>query len=329
MTNQHQTSASSYGHRPHSVEPGGRYAPLRPRAGLSFDVQRVQQLPRRQTVVQPVVQPAVAPADPPVSRPGRTVSTTKPALPRQNRSQVLRRQIIERAELHRTHVRKERRQQLKAFLFGGAVAAVFGGMLIGSVAFIKSRNTASIASTPVTATLGVNSAAPEEAPVTFGALAAYVVDEGKPRLLKISRLGIQARIGEVGAASSGEPAPTSNIFDVGWLNSSALPGEPGPNGTAALLNGHVAGATKAGAFSGLDRLQPGDLITIDRANQPTLRYKVVKTQRFPNGEVDLRIAFSSIDPAKPGLNLLTNKGKFDTKTNAFEDRMLVMAVAAD
>lgn len=160
---------------------------------------------------------------------------------------------------------------------------------------------------------------PDENDPGPSALSSYKVDPTLPRKITISKIGVNARVKQLGTKSNNELKAPSNIYDAGWFEQSA---KPGGNG-AMLIDGHVHGPTKKGVFYNLSKLNPGDIISIERGDGIIFKYGVVKTQKFDKDSVDMKSAVTPIEPGNPGLNLITCTGDFDAKSNAYKERVIV------
>jgi sortase (surface protein transpeptidase) len=153
-------------------------------------------------------------------------------------------------------------------------------------------------------------------------ISAYSVAPDLPRVIRIPRLQLAARIKRLGARSSGELMTPTNINDTGWYDGSVKPGE---NGTL-LIDGHVAGPTKAGVFQRLKILKEGDTIEVERGDGKTFTYKVIKLESVDRNKFNMNAALASADPGKPGLNLVSFSGRYDVRTNQYEQQVIVYAV---
>jgi len=151
--------------------------------------------------------------------------------------------------------------------------------------------------------------------------AAYHVAPDIPRTLSIPKLGINARVLRLGVKTNGEIKTPSNIYDAGWYDGSAKPGEPG----ALFIDGHVHGPTLPGVFVGLKKLVAGDKITLRRGDGQVFSYHVVKSQSYDKDNVDMGAAFNSVVPGRPELNLITCYGSYD-KSGEYNNRLIVFAV---
>lgn len=167
---------------------------------------------------------------------------------------------------------------------------------------------------------------PDETEPEANAVANYRVDPSLPRRITIPKIGVDARIKPLGTKSNNELKAPANIYDAGWYERSARLGE---KTGATLIDGHVHGLTKPGVFYGLKKVGVGELIEVERGDGEVFRYKVVRTQTYNRHNVDMAAAIASVDPARPGLNLITCTGTLEKGANTYSDRLLVQAVLVD
>jgi LPXTG-site transpeptidase (sortase) family protein len=151
------------------------------------------------------------------------------------------------------------------------------------------------------------------------AISQYIVAPDAPRYLKIPKLGVNARVLQVGTNKDGSLGTPSNVFDTAWYNASAKPGQPG----ATLIDGHVSSWTSHGVFYGLKNLKPGDTMQVVRGDGSVFNYKVVKTQVYKDNNVDMRAAITPVVQGTPGLNLITCTGQVKPGTSEFNERVIV------
>ena len=140
-----------------------------------------------------------------------------------------------------------------------------------------------------------------EVPVTFKAQADYIVAPSSPRLLRITSIGLSARVKRVTVNEENILQPPDNIFDVGWYDGSTRPGESG----AMLINGYINGKTKQGSFFGLDKLQVDAKISLECGDGRQLNYAVVAKEAINKGSFDLKKAIKPYLPDRQGLNMVT------------------------
>lgn len=159
-----------------------------------------------------------------------------------------------------------------------------------------------------------------------GNIGGYQVAPDLPKYIKIPSLNVNARVKPMGVTSSNELQAPSNIFDAGWYNASAHPGDDGGNG-AVLIDGHVHGPSLPGVFVAIKSLRAGDVIEIVRGDNKVFSYTVVKTQQYSAANLNLGVALGSVQPGKPGLNLITCGGTYDHSAQQYTERTIVFAVA--
>ena len=144
----------------------------------------------------------------------------------------------------------------------------------------------------------------------------------QPTSITFERLGINAAIKPAGLDKDGAIGVPANTNDVGWYTGSGTPGGPG----TAVLVGHVSGYTSAGGvFLNLKKAQKNDTLRITMGDGRTVEYTVRNTQRFAKDAVDMNAAITSVEPGKPGLNIITCAGKYDAKAKTFSERLVVYA----
>jgi LPXTG-site transpeptidase (sortase) family protein len=162
--------------------------------------------------------------------------------------------------------------------------------------------------------------APSSVKPTVAAVASYSVPPTYPKYISIPAIGISStRIIRLGLLANGQIATPDNIFDTGWYDGSAKPGQSG----AMFIYGHVSSWTADGVFYNLKKLKPGDDITITRGDNQTFTYSVVSTKIYPYTSVDMNAVLSPINPNLPGLNLMTCTGKVIPGTSEFNERLVV------
>jgi LPXTG-site transpeptidase (sortase) family protein len=167
----------------------------------------------------------------------------------------------------------------------------------------------------------INHTAPSTIKPTASDIASYVVAPTLPRYLIIPKLSVDARIVSVGVSTQGALETPNNVYDTAWYNKSSQPGQLG----AMLINGHISSWTARGVFYGLKTLQPGDTIAVQGGNGAVFTYKVVKTKVYDANNVDMAAAMSSINPSKPGLNLISCTGDVISGTSEFNERIIVFS----
>ena len=152
----------------------------------------------------------------------------------------------------------------------------------------------------------------------------YVVPASHPRYLTIPKLGVnKARILSVGVNPGGELGTPNNIFDVGWYDSSGLPGRGG----TLVIDGHNGGPHVHGVFKELPSLVSGDLIVIERGDGELFTYSVVENVTVPLGESDtyMGTAMRSPQAGKESVTLISCIGEWSSVQNTYLSRQFVRA----
>jgi LPXTG-site transpeptidase (sortase) family protein len=249
----------------------------------------------------------------------------KPAPPRQQRSQVLRRSIPPYAVSHKklssrlqSSLQTASKTQL---ILMGMACFVFAFGIVASVQTVVTNHQASAQvaalSRVAVPSLTGSAVAPSSAPITSdaavpstvkpssAAIASYSVGPLQPKYLTIPKLGVHALILNLGVLKTGALATPPDVFETGWYNHSSLPGQPG----AMLIDGHVSSWTSHGVFYNIKQLQPGDTMSVTRGDGQIFNYKVIKTQVFNAGSVDMQSAVQPVVSGAAGLNLITCDGQ--------------------
>lgn len=319
--------------RSFSNEPGRRYTAgrVQPRGrdgvgpthrqntGTSRPTPDKQNVSHGQRVIDGVAKP----------NPSRIVSKTKPALPRPHRSLVLKRHIVERADQHKKQVRSEHKRHFASLIVAFIVItalAVISWVFWDFLPVVKSISIPFIshnqkANTPELVMRNSQSNLDQNKP-SEGEVQTYQAAADAPRLLRIPKLDVEARVKRVGSSLTGEPISPSNIFDVGWFDESSKPGQTG----AVLINGHIFGSSKNGVFHDLSTLQANDIIELERGDKTVLKYTVIKVQVYSGDQIDMGTALQSIANDKNGLNLMTSAANYDGGIGQSGQRVIVFAV---
>lgn len=207
-------------------------------------------------------------------------------------------------------------------LYGMAVIVFMFGMAVGLQGWMLNRKVADQVAPPVhAADRATEPTNPDETKPDTNALANYTVAGDMPRYVRVPSLGVEARVLRMGINAAGEVATPNNVFDTGWYDGSAKPGQAG----ASLLVGHVSGVSSKGIFGTVDKLKPGDIIEVERGDGQKLTYKVASSQVYPNDAVDMNKALEPVAAGRQGLNLITCHGSFNASTHQYSERIVVFA----
>ena len=167
-----------------------------------------------------------------------------------------------------------------------------------------------------------------EEPPTETEVVEYTVAPDRPRYLSVDRLGVKnARILPMGVNNKGELDTPRNIFDVGWYESSGLPG----TGGTMVIDGHNGGPHVHGVFKDLPSLVNGDIITVERGDGVVLKYKVVENNSVPLTEADkyMVTAMKSPEAGKESLTLISCTGEWSDQQQTYLSRQFTRAVLVE
>jgi LPXTG-site transpeptidase (sortase) family protein len=137
--------------------------------------------------------------------------------------------------------------------------------------------------TPATATPGeVTEASPEPTPTLSQSDSMEGSSAlGIPRVLRISRIGVDAPVVPIQSNEERILEPPSDRSIVGWWSDGAAPGEP--RGSAILV-GHSVRNQGGGVFDDMGELSRGDTIEVEAADV-TLSYRVKSVDVLSKEEV--------------------------------------------
>jgi Sortase domain len=142
-------------------------------------------------------------------------------------------------------------------------------------------------------------------------------DRGRPELLRISGLGVEAAVRPVGVAGGLVEVPRDADV-VGWYRHGPAPGEPG----STVLVGHVDLDGRRGVFFRLRELEPGAVVTVRLERGAPRSFRVVARRSYPKGKLP---PFVFAEAGRPVLTLITCGGSFDDALGAYEENVVVVA----
>ncbi|MBX6371647.1 MAG: class F sortase [Acidothermus sp.] len=141
-----------------------------------------------------------------------------------------------------------------------------------------------------------------------------------PVNVSIPAIHVSAPIVPLGIQPDGEIQVPSDVRRVGWYELGPAPGALGP----AILVGHVDSARSGpGVFFRLGALQPGDSITVDRADGTQVTFTVYAVREYPKDRFPTATVYGPT--ADPELRLITCGGSFDHASGHYRDNIVVFA----
>jgi LPXTG-site transpeptidase (sortase) family protein len=163
---------------------------------------------------------------------------------------------------------------------------------------------------------------PSSAKPTAQEINSYSVPPDDPKYIAIQSIGVnKTMILKLGLTAGGAVAVPGSIYETGWYDGSAKPGQNG----AVFIYGHVSNWTARGVFYNLKKLKPGDKIVVTRGDNKTFAYQVVVTKIYHYDSVNMKQVLLPIDSRKPGLSLMTCTGQINKGTSEFNERLVVYA----
>lgn len=149
------------------------------------------------------------------------------------------------------------------------------------------------------------------------------VDRGElPTRLIIPKLGIDAKVEQVGEDAAGRMSVPKIATNTGWWMYGARVGETG----SMVIDGHIdLPGGKPGIFSRIDILERGDDVVIVTESGKPVWYKVEGNSTFEEVDFPLEFVFGRNDKVR--LNLITCFGKWNYEERNYNQRKVVFAVA--
>ncbi|AGZ42447.1 putative sortase family protein [Actinoplanes friuliensis DSM 7358] len=215
---------------------------------------------------------------------------------------------------------------------GRALLLVIAGLvlLIGAgIAWVRTRPEPSVgtaavvalasAPAPSSSSSSSSSSSPSSARPSPSRKAA---GEVVPARLRIPAMKLDATVAAVGVdAKTGDFAVPPSVDRVGWYRFG--PGMTADAGSIVVA-GHVDSAAQGkGAFFGLDKLSPGDPISLADADGVIREFEVIARERYAKTRIPLDRYFARDGATR--LTLITCGGPFDKKTGHYRDNIVVTA----
>lgn len=276
--------------------------------------------------------PAPKPSPSPVSQPASRMQATPETIPSRLSSEEKKSVLEQALKAHKVKVASPSRKKAAPRLFGllrsrhaftalvVAVIAVTGYVSIDT--WVTNRQVEKISTAAEVAGVSDDTQQQEgkdETPVTPEVYQRHVVGPDEPRYLTIEKLGIEARVLQMGLNRDNSIQAPININDAGWYNQSVKPGSVG----AVFLDGHAAGQLRQGLFAYLDTLAPGDRLSVETGDGTVYTYEVLKSEITALEDTDMRKALLPQNGTLRGLNLMTCIGEYIPEKNTYDQRLIV------
>ena len=203
-------------------------------------------------------------------------------------------------------------------------------IIIGSYAYFGVRwyNTGELSPLPLP--VAATDTSLDERDVTAAALNAHSAKADEPRFIEIPKLGLSStRIEKIGVTERRMLDTPKHVLNAGWYTKSS---KPGAGVGSVVVNGHVKGAQRDGAFVKVGDLAKGNQITIERGDGKRFTYEVfdVRTQsvQWLNSS-GMKEMMYSVDPSKEGLSLIADAGVWVPRDKTYDHRTVVRATLVE
>lgn len=143
----------------------------------------------------------------------------------------------------------------------------------------------------------------------------------EPTHISIPSVDIDADIIQVGLSGDGSiQMPPLFSWQAGWYKYSPSPGQIGP----AVIVGHVDNTKGTSVFWNLRKVQPGDTVSISRADGKTVKFKVTSLKQYDQSHFPIAKVYGNIDYA--GIRIITCGGTFNHRTHSYDKNTVVSGV---
>ena len=199
----------------------------------------------------------------------------------------------------------------------------------GFVVFMNWNNNKNVVQAQSSTSINSNQNSDSSNPINFASsveptasqVSNYTVGPTIPKYLIIPKINVTSMITPVNLNSKNFLESPSNIFNVGWWQSSSLPGQQG----STVLDGFTTNGSNYGVFNSLQKITPGDKILIQKGDNTKISYTVVKSTEFGTNNLTMDQAISPIDTKKPGLNIITCSMQSSTCPSTLNGDFVVFA----
>jgi len=144
----------------------------------------------------------------------------------------------------------------------------------------------------------------------------------EPSAVSIPALGLDQNLIEL-AVNGTELQVPDDYSDVGWWRDGPVPGEKG----AAVMVGHVDSPTGPAVFYQLSGMQPGHRVTIGLDDGSRTVFEVREVTAYHRSSFPSAKVYRT--QGRPGLNLLTCGGSFDSEAGRYSSNVVVYAALVD
>jgi LPXTG-site transpeptidase (sortase) family protein len=141
----------------------------------------------------------------------------------------------------------------------------------------------------------------------------------RPVRVQIPSIGVDSDLMDLGIQADGTLEVPPAGFPAGWFTEAPTPGEVGP----AVIAGHVDWAGDPGVFADLGDVEPGDEVSVARADGSTAVFRVTQVDQVAKDAFPTAAVYGDLDHA--GLRVITCGGEFDARAQSYRDNTVVFA----
>ena len=138
-----------------------------------------------------------------------------------------------------------------------------------------------------------------------------------PVHISIPAIGVSAKIVQLGRTATGAVAVPTGWNTPGWYKYGPTPGQ---DGSAAIL-GHVDSVTGPAIFYNLNKLRPGDTVTVKLADAKTVEFSVIGLRVYSKDNFPSKVVYGA--KGYSALQLITCAGEFDSATHHYLSNLVV------
>lgn len=149
------------------------------------------------------------------------------------------------------------------------------------------------------------------------------VSAGVPVRVRVPSINLDAAVEVVPLQGNGSVGTPQNFANVGWYERGARPGEPGNS----VLLGHVDSTKGTAVFWNLQKVQPGDRITVVGDDGIEHSFAVAGLQRYSLDDVPMDKIYGPTDGAHLNLVTCDSDTPFNRRTGEYGGYVVVFADA--
>jgi sortase (surface protein transpeptidase) len=142
---------------------------------------------------------------------------------------------------------------------------------------------------------------------------------GWPRVMYIPKIAVSAPVESLAFNRSNDAHAPYKWGDVAWYDRGSKPGD---SGNAAIF-GHVDSTCCPAVFYQIQRLRAGDIVEVKYKSGPTLKFRVMWQQTYPNDHLPLKFIFGTFSGPR-ALSLVTCTGAFQL-SSGYDHKRVVYA----